>query len=161
MVAQRRPRVAVARDCGLELRVQYGRHITRRRTDAVRSTGHVPPYNTVRAKELARVTHKASGGALAELVGHQADEPRHSGQLALAGKLHLHAILAGAYKAPKKNRKTSLKDAVAGVTGAATSDRRTSNWLADMRHIPHRDPLHRPVPDVEHTRPNGVHVVCP
>jgi len=161
VVAKGRPRVAIARDCAFELGVQHGRHIAHCRTDTVRSTGHSSSYHTVRATKLTRVAHQANDGALAKLVSDQANESRQGGQCALTGKLHLDTILTRAHEPPQKNSEAALKDAVAGVTGAAASGRRPSNWLSDVRDVPNRDPLYRPVADVEHTRPNGVHIVCP
>jgi len=112
-------------------------------------------------KKLTRVTHQTKDRTFTKLIGYQANEPRHCGHRALAREHNLDADLAGTDKAPKKNSQVSLQKAVAGVTGSKASSRRPGHRLSDMGDVSDSNPLHRPVADVDHTRPNRVHVMRP
>jgi len=112
-------------------------------------------------KKLTRATHKTKDRTFTKLIGYQANEPRHCGQHALAREQNLDADLAGTDKAPKKDSQASLQNAVAGGTGSKASGRRPGHSFSDMGDVSDSNPLHRPVADVDHSRPNRVHLMRP
>jgi len=109
VVAQGRSRVPVAGERTFQLSIQYGGHVTKRRTDTRGSTSHMAPDSAVRAEELTCTSHQAHDRPLRKLVGHDADQKRHSCQRLTPRKLHGDASLACSNELAEEDREAPLQ----------------------------------------------------